>query len=109
MIRVATKISAAARETKKRFWGPLSERLVKTAMMTRILPTIVKIIISVMAVAKAAVASGVYGGGFNILWLQVGEDVPPVPLMLWPCRLVPAKHALAMTATRATENRLHVD
>lgn len=52
-------MSAAARETKKRFWGPLSERLVKTAMMTRILPTIVKRIINVMAVAKVAVTSGV--------------------------------------------------
>lgn len=51
-----------------------------------------------MAVAKIAVASGEYGASFIILWLQVGEDVPPVMLMLWPGRPVPAKHALSMTA-----------
>lgn len=101
-------MSAAARETKKRFWGPLSKRLVKTAMMTRILPTIVKTIINVMAVANTAVASGVYGGSFIMLWLQVGEEVPPVPLMLWPCRSVLVEHALAMTA-KARQLRVHVD
>lgn len=101
-------MSAAASETKKRFWGPLSERLVKTAMMTKILPTIVKRIISVMAVAKIAVASGEYGASFIILWLQVGEDVPPVPLMLWPGRPVPAKHALSMTANALPLN-VYVD
>lgn len=95
---MATKMSAAARETKNRFWGPLSERLVNTAMMTRILPTIVKTIIRVMAVANAAVASGEYGASLSKLWLQVGEEVPPVLLMLLPGRPAPAKHAVSMTA-----------
>ncbi len=59
-----------------------------------------------MAVAKVAVTSGVYGGSFIMLWLQVGEDVPPVPLMLRPCRPVPVEHA--MTA-KGRQLRVHVD
>lgn len=90
-------MSAAARETKKRFWGPLSDRLVKTAMMTRILPTIVISIINVIAVAKTAVASGEYGASFIMLWLQVGEDVPPVPFV-WPGRPTATGHGLSMAA-----------
>lgn len=108
MIRVATKMSAAARETKNRFWGPLSERLVNTAMMTRILPTIVKRIIRVMAVANAAVASGVYGESLSKLWLQVGDEVPPVLLMLMPGRPALAEQALSMTA-KAPPLTVHVD
>uniref|UniRef100_A0A8C2YGV1 Uncharacterized protein n=1 Tax=Coturnix japonica TaxID=93934 RepID=A0A8C2YGV1_COTJA len=42
MTRVATRMSAEARDTRKRFWGALSARLVKTAMMTRTLPKTVK-------------------------------------------------------------------
>lgn len=50
-----------------------------------------------MAVAKAAVASGEYGASFIMLWLQVGEDVPPVPLV-WPGRPTATGHGLSMTA-----------
>lgn len=58
MMSVATRMSAAASDTKKRFCGPRRDRLVKTAMMTMMFPTMVKTTIRVMAVAKAAVASG---------------------------------------------------
>lgn len=79
MISVATRMSAAANDTRKRFCGPLRERLVSTAMMTRMFPTMVKRIMSVIAVAKAAVASGEYGDEF-MLSLEV--DVV-LPLMFW--------------------------
>lgn len=71
IISVATRISAAASDTRKRFCAPCRDREVRTAMMTRMFPTIVMIIMEVMAMAKAAVACGVYGGILP-LWLDGG-------------------------------------
>lgn len=82
MINVATRMSAAANETRKRFCGPLRERLVKTAMMTSMFPTMVKRIMRVIAVAKAAIASGEYEGDF-MLSLEVEDKAAVVPLMFW--------------------------
>lgn len=41
MTSVATRMSAEASDTRKRFWGALSARLVNTAMMTSTLPNTV--------------------------------------------------------------------
>lgn len=97
-------MSAAARETKKRFCGPLRDRLVSTAIMTKMLPTIVMRIMSVIAVAKAAVASGVYGGS-----LMLRLAIVPAPLPLLPERLSSREHALSMTATTLLDLQMEAD
>lgn len=61
MTRVATRMSADARETRKRFCGARSALLVKTATITNTLPTIVTEIITITTSIMSAVAASGYG------------------------------------------------
>lgn len=60
MTKVATRMSALAKETKKRFWGGFSALLVSTAITTKTLPTIVNIIRKLTSTASPAMEAKEY-------------------------------------------------
>lgn len=67
MTKVATKISAEAKETKNRFWGARSARLVNTATTTRAFPTIVNKMMTATTMMIRMAIHWECGGGLNVL------------------------------------------
>lgn len=73
-------MSAVAKETKNRFWGAFSARLVNTAITTRTLPTTVNKIRQLTSAARLAIVAKVYGLSDEEFKLKTGNVSTPLEL-----------------------------